>query len=149
MSEYEGKTMRTIADEKSKSAPHENAEAQIAHAIVDLLDEHAQHLHASVAGRLASARSLAVSQVADAQGVNQSGNTLQLFGGNVGQYLAHHRFMSFILVGIIVLSTIFTAQQFGFNNNLEDSDAFLLASDLPPEAYADKGFDTWLDTTAE
>jgi len=29
-------------------------------------------------------------------------------------------------------------------NSLERSDAFLLASELPPEAFADKGFNTWL-----
>jgi len=32
------------------------------------------------------------------------------------------------------------------SHQMENSDAFLLASDLPPEAYADKGFTAWLDT---
>jgi hypothetical protein len=48
-----------------------------------------------------------------------------------------------ITLGAILLA-FYAAQQFGSNANLEEGDAFLLASDLPPEAYADKGFDTWL-----
>jgi hypothetical protein len=29
-----------------------------------------------------------------------------------------------------------------------EADALLLASDLPPEAYVDKGFDAWLANTS-
>jgi hypothetical protein len=50
------------------------------------------------------------------------------------------------LVILVMLVTFFAVQQFEVSNNLENSDAFLLASDLPPEAYADKGFDAWIDT---
>jgi len=156
MSEYENKTMRTLESDMSQSMPQVNAEAQVANAIVGLLNEQAQHVNADVAARLSTARGQAVNQLAERQrqgasyhGVNHSGNVLQLFGGHVGQYLGHHRFMSFMLVGAAILIAFFAAEQFGFNNNLEHSDAFLLASDLPPEAYADKGFDTWLDTTAD
>jgi hypothetical protein len=45
-----------------------------------------------------------------------------------------------------MLLTFFAVQQLGSTNNLENSDAFLLASDLPPEAYADKGFDAWIES---
>jgi hypothetical protein len=53
-----------------------------------------------------------------------------------------------MLAGVMML-TFFVTQQFGFNNNLENSDAFLLASELPPEAFADKGFDTWLESKTD
>ncbi len=121
-------------------------EEQVAHFVTDLLNDHAQHLTAVTAQRLSVARGLAVSQLASqqTQSINHSGNVLQWFGSNIEQYIGHHRVMSAAVVAGAMLLTFFAAQQFGFNNNLENSDAFLLASDLPPEAYADKGFDTWL-----
>ena len=124
------------------------SEEQIAHCITDLLTDHAQHVTAVTAQRLLNARNLAVSQLAaqQTQAIHQNGNVLQLFGDHVGHYVGHHRVMSAALVVVAMLLTFFAIQQLGFNNNLENSDAFLLASDLPPEAYADKGFDTWLVT---
>lgn len=124
------------------------AEEQVARYAADLLNDHAQHLTAVTARRLSVARGLAVSQLArqQTQTISHSGNVLLWFGNNVGQYFGHHRVMSTaVIVGALILA-FFAAQQFGINNNLENSDAFLLASDLPPEAYADKGFDAWLDS---
>jgi hypothetical protein len=117
-------------------------EAQVAHYVADLLDDHAQHLTAVTAKRLSIARGLAVSQLArqQTQTVNRDGNVLAWFGGQI----EHHRAMSVAVVVGAMLLAFYAAQQFGGNTNLENSDAFLLASDLPPEAYADKGFDTWL-----
>lgn len=120
-------------------------EAQIAHNIVNLLDNRAQQLSSAEELRLSSARSLAVNQLAQLQaqasshvGINQSGSVLQWFG--------HHRVTSVTLFIGAMLIAMFAIQQFGLNHNLENSDAFLLASDLPPEAYADKGFNTWVDS---
>lgn len=122
------------------------AEEQVAHYATGLLNEHAQHLTAVTAQRLAEARNQAVSQLASrqTQTIHHSGHVLQWLGHNVGQYFGHHRAMSVAVVAAAMLLALFAAQQFGSKNNLENSDAFLLASDLPPEAYADKGFDTWL-----
>lgn len=121
-------------------------EEQVARYVTDLLDDHAQHLTVVTAQQLSVARSLAVSQLANqqAQIINHNGHALQWLGHNVGQYFGHHRAMSAAVVAAAMLLAFFAAQQFDFKNNLENSDAFLLASDLPPEAYADKGFDTWL-----
>lgn len=141
-----------------ENAPAHNAivEAQVAYSIVDLLDAHAKYVSDNVAESLSATRKMAVNQLAEQQAqavvlhdVNQSGNVLQWFGDNVGQYFGRHRFMSFTLMGVAILLAFFALQQSGINNNLEHSDAFLLASDLPPEAYSDKGFDTWLDTTTD
>jgi len=118
-------------------------EAQIAHHIADLLDNRARHLAPAVEQRLSTARSMAVGHLATLQaqavshgGVNQNGNVLQWFG--------HHRVTSVALIIGAMLIAIFAVQHFGLSRNIENSDAFLLASDLPPEAYADKGFDTWV-----
>ncbi len=124
-------------------------EAQIANHIVDLLDHRVQQLTPVEVQRLSAARSLAVSQLTSLQtqaashhGVNQSGHVLQWFGDHVGQ----HKIMSSALLVAAMLLVFFVAQQFSFTHNLENSDASLLASDLPPEAYADKGFNAWLDS---
>ena len=63
-----------------------------------------------------------------------------------GHYFEQHRIFSTLLVVCVMLLTFFAVQQFSVNHQIENSDAFLLASDLPPEAYADKGFTAWLDT---
>jgi len=120
-------------------------EEQIAHNIIELLDDRAQRLTSVEAQRLATARNMAVSHLASLQaqavthsGVHQNGNVLQWFG--------HHRVTSAAIIIGAMLIAIFAVQQFGLNHNLENSDAFLLASDLPPEAYADNGFNTWVDS---
>jgi hypothetical protein len=124
-------------------------ETQIANNIIDLLNHHAQDLTSAEVQRLSAARSLAVTQLTNLQtqaashhGVNQSGHVLQWFGHHVGQ----HKIMSSALLVVAMLLAFFVVQQFSFKHNLENSDAFLLASDLPPEAYADKGFNAWLDS---
>lgn len=124
-------------------------EGQIARHIVDLLNDKAQHLSMAEAQRLATARNHAVNQLAHLQsqlnshhGIHRDGNVLQWFG----HYVSQHKIISSALVIGAMLLTFFAVQQLELNNNLESSDAFLLASDLPPEAYADKGFDTWLSS---
>lgn len=155
MNRNENKTMLDANNQRPKYSTELNvtAEEQLASSIADLLDARAQHLGVDIERRLSQSRNLAVTKLAERQaealshqGVNQSGDVLQWFDGNVGHYFANHRILSFTIVAIIALLSFFAIQQLGMNNNLEHSDAFLLASDLPPEAYADKGFDTWLET---
>jgi len=132
--------------DSNMSEAHVQTEAQLAHFVTDLLDEHAQHVTAVTAKRLSAARGLAVEKLASqqAQTIHHGGNVLSWFGSNVEQYIAHHRTISVAVVFVAMLLAFLATQQFSVNTNLENSDAFLLASDLPPEAYADKGFDTWL-----
>jgi hypothetical protein len=117
---------------------------QVARISANLLNENAQHLNAVTLQRLSEARGMAVNQLAASQGVNQSGNMLQMFGNGIGNYFERHRMLSTVIIVAAMLLTFFATQRFNVNNNLENSDAFLLASELPPEAFADKGFDTWL-----
>lgn len=124
-------------------------EEQIARNITELLKGRAQHLPPEQEQRLSNARSMAVNYLAQQQatlagdhGVSQHGQTLRWFS----QHFEQHRLVSAALIVAVMLLTLFAIQHFGLNNNLENSDAFLLAADLPPEAYADKGFDAWLDS---
>jgi len=123
------------------------ADEQMASAVAHLLNDNAQHLNAVTLKRLNTGRALAVSQLAVrqtrvTQGVNRSGNVLHWLGHGFEQ----HRIMGITMIAVAMLLGFFAIQQFSLNHNLEHSDAFLLASELPPEAFADKGFDTWLVT---
>lgn len=124
-------------------------EDQIARNITELLNDRAQQLKPQQEQRLSAARGLAIDYLAEQQAqlasgnrVSQNGNTLRWFG----QHLEQHRVTSVALILAVMLLTFFAVQHLSLNNNLENSDAFLLASDLPPEAYADKGFNAWLDS---
>ena len=122
----------------------QNSDEHIAKVAASLLKDHAQHLDAVTLKRLAEARSLAVSKLEASHGVNQSGNVLQWIGNGFGSYFEQHRLLSVAIVAGAMLLTFFAAQKINADKNLESGDAFLLASELPPEAFADKGFDTWL-----
>jgi len=125
-------------------------EEQFARYISDTLEERSQQLNAYQLKRLAQARELAVRQLHTQQSnsTQANGNVLHWLGHQMGDYIGHHRAMSTAMIAGIMMVTFFAAQQLDFNNNLENSDAFLLASELPPEAFADKGFDTWLESKA-
>jgi hypothetical protein len=108
---------------------------QIAKEIVQLLDEHSEHLNATVLSRLNTARQQALAASPDAYDVNQQG-ALRL----LGSYFNQHRLMMTMLIVIMILMASILIQ--GFNSDLGDAD--LLGSDLPPEAYIDGDFDSWL-----
>lgn len=124
-------------------------EEQIGRSIAGLLNDRAQHLDPEQEQRLSAARYAAVSRVAELQAqystathANGRSHVLRW----LGQSVEHHRAASAALLLVVMFLTFFAVQQLGFNHNLENSDAFLLASDLPPEAYADKGFDAWIES---
>lgn len=127
-----------------KSDHNQASDEQISRAAANLLNDNAQHLNAVTLKRLSEARALAVGKLAASQGVNQSGNVLQLLGHGFGSYFEQHRMISLLIIVGAMMLTFFATQKLNTDNNLENSDAFLLASELPPEAFADKGFDTWL-----
>ena len=125
-------------------------EEQMARQMTGLLNDHAQHLRADTIQHLVDARKLAVEHLSakQTQTIQQNGNLLMWLGSGVGQYFGHHRAMSAAMLAGVMMLTFFATQQFS-KNNLENSDAFLLASELPPEAFADKGFDTWLESKVD
>ena len=102
-------------------------------------------LSVGIKQRLVEARQLAVNRLLVLQSQHQvksSGNVLLWLGDHVLTPFMQHRAMSMVFAMVII--TFFAVQQFGVNDNIENSDAYLLASDLPPEAFADKGFNTWI-----
>ena len=120
-----------------------NLEQKIAKDIIDLLDHDAQNLSAVNVAKLASARQQALSSHMCLHKV--SAFSLAGISHSFVEYFDKHRALtsSGLALGIILVA-FFVVQPFSHSNNNSGSDAFLLGSELPPEAYADKGFDTWL-----
>jgi hypothetical protein len=117
--------------------------------IIGWLDESATKLDAHIVDRLAKARHQALSVLAQrqsAQTIEHAGGALRLFN----DYIRNHRaMMSTALVCSAVFVALLLTQQLYRQDSLEQGDSFLLASDLPPEAYLDKGFDVWLERSSQ
>lgn len=99
----------------------------------------AQYLNFKIQTRLAEGRRSAVSRAAALQDGTIMPTSVITWFSHVPTQV---RMIGAIFA--IVIASLFVMQQINSNNNLEMSDAYLLASELPPEAFADKGFNTWL-----
>ena len=158
MSELNNKTKQNSSqlsnDDLAKGLLAPNIdEAMLAQQVVGLLDSATADINSKTAQSLSAARNQAVDKLAalqaETQFSQQHGGALLWLGGNFNRVFEQHRLgLSVLIVAAIVLA-FFAAQEYGIYNNLEHGDAFLLASDLPPEAYVDQGFDTWLDTATD
>jgi predicted xylose isomerase-like sugar epimerase len=128
-----------------------NKEQDAAKAIISLLNDNLAEMDVTTINKLGQARQRAVSAHAlsaqSLRGMHQGG-VLRL----LGSYFHHHLAVSAVLLCGLILLTVLTAQQFSVSSTsdpeIEQSDGFLLASDLPPEAYVDRGFDQWLEKTS-
>lgn len=141
--------MPNLNTDKSTLESNISTDDELARVAVSLLNDNARHLNAVTLQRLSEARGFAVNKLATRQGFNQNSNVLQWLGNGFGDYVEQHRLISTAVIVGAMLLTFFAAQKFNADNNLNNSDAFLLASELPPEAFADKGFDTWLVSKRE
>jgi len=109
-----------------------------------LLDDSANALQPQLLHKLEAARMRAVA----AHSAAVAGNVG--LGALLGEYLHHRRLLmsAALLCSAIVIAFVVT-QQFSGQDSLEQGDAFLLGSELPPEAFLDKGFNTWLEETSQ
>ena len=122
-------------------------EKDTAKTIIGLLDESASSLDKDSVVRLAEARQQALGRLA------QNGHAA---GGDIGisgwlmDYFHHHRAVSSAALACSAVLVAFVATQQLYNKEAEGyGDAFLLASELPPEAFLDKEFHTWLEQTSQ
>jgi hypothetical protein len=113
--------------------------------VVQALDASVEDLDADVVRRLAVARECALAAMQPQWQAAGHAGVLH----TLGSYVGHHRLMTSValLLGALVLGFVVTQHVIG-QQQLEQGDAFLLGSELPPEAYLDKGFDTWLQQNA-
>lgn len=122
-------------------------EQDTARKIVRLLDASTREIDAQAMAQLEAARHAAVAR-AQAKSPVLAGPAGLLQG--IMDYIGQHRMImpAAMMCGAVMLAFVVT-QQFIGQDSYEQGDAFLLASDLPPEAYLDKGFDEWLERTSE
>lgn len=112
--------------------------------IIQLLDDGVAKLDGNVTSTLAASRQQAVSIIAQRSMMSAQANSGVLY--MFGAYFQQRRMMMYasILLGTILLAFLIT-QQLTSASNLEQGDAFLLGEELPPEAYLDQGFTTWIE----
>ncbi len=74
-------------------------------------------------------------------------------GGRFGLHVAFDegRFRQWMGMLLLLLGILFAVYWQGqlYVEDLEDIDSALLADDIPPDAYLDKGFAAWLDNSSE
>jgi hypothetical protein len=113
--------------------------------IVNFLDKSTQDLDAATLARLAHARQQAVAAMKQPQHVWQP-----VFAGwQHLQELSRYAGPRFWLPIILLLAALVATLGSQMNRQRDiDTDSLLLASELPPEAYADKEFVAWLESAS-
>lgn len=104
----------------------------------------AENVSMQAQSKLQQAREQAVVRLSErtqATAAMSSGHGLILSG--LTPYLRQPKALLIALV--LVLLTFVSVQQYSHQQQLENSDALLLAADLPPEAFADKEFNQWVE----
>jgi len=123
-------------------------EKDTAKEIISYMDESVENIDAHIVVKLANARKQAVAalsaQTKTADGIGH--RILQLFD----DYIHNHRAIaSTAMVCSVALVAFLVTEQISRQEMIEQGDAFLLGSELPPEAFLDKGFSTWLERTSQ
>lgn len=113
-----------------------------AKAIVALLDQDLASIDALTLSKLKYGREKALSRMPADEAVAHRG-VLHLLGANM-----HHQKRWIAIIGLLLLLSLL----FIMHENAQDlgqSDAYLLSSELPPEAYLNEGFDEWLSENSQ
>lgn len=122
-------------------------EKQTAEKIVKVLDSGADSIDPAVAARLMASRQQAVAAMPVPAAMTQP----VLAGwGRVVEFSHHggYRFWLPVLLLLAILMATLASTMTTLNSQPIDADALLLASDLPPEAFADKEFVAWLENSS-
>lgn len=128
-------------------------ERDTAKKIVEILEQGVFSLDDATLAKLASARRQAVAAM---DGGARVAN-VELAHAGLGRFMSthlhgRHAWMPTLIALAIVLLVV-AAVKTSLQNNSPwepvEADALLLASDLPPEAYVDKGFDAWLENSSQ
>lgn len=105
--------------------------------IVNLLDKDLANIDPLTTSKLKYAREKALSQMPANATFNHWG-ILYLLGTHT-----HQQKIRLMVIGLLLILGVFLM----IDQNAQDahqSDAYMLGSELPPEAYLNEGFDTWL-----
>ncbi len=128
---------------------------EFAKKLTSYLDDGAANLKAGTAYRLQLARAEALARLGDPQRAPATRMSAALAGAGSGTVGGGSglRMNAKFLVGVLVIVVAY----FGYNQwqayqqltDLQETDAALLSSDLPIDAYLDRGFQNWLMSTAD
>ena len=119
----------------------------IAKRITSLLDEQASNIDAKAASKLSYARQQALANMAKpSSGMSISQNGLIRLFGN---YWYQHRLLLTLLMCTLSLLALLARHNMVNQEEAEQGDAYLLASDFPPEVYSNEGFGTWLSENSQ
>ena len=123
-------------------------EENVARKIVAVLEADLDTLDTSTTARLQAARQQAVAAMAPPQHAAVENPVLAGWGQVVD--FSHHGGYRFWLPVMLLLAILMTmmGSMTSLTNEPIDTDAMLLASDLPPEAVADKEFVAWLENSS-
>lgn len=117
--------------------------------IVEILDQGASALDTATVAKLDAARRQAVAAMDGSIRVANS----ELVHAGLGRFGSIHlpgrqAWLPMLIALVIMLLAVAILQK---NSSWEpvEADALLLGSDLPPEAYVDKGFDAWLENSSQ
>lgn len=125
-------------------------EELFARKIVEVLDSASQEIDGQTLDQLAVARRKAVAVLEQPRGSWLLMPRPVLAGWNrLAELTGHGGYR--IWLPLLVILAVFVAvasSRMGGNNQPIDADALLLASDLPPEAFADKEFVAWLEQSS-
>ena len=121
------------------------------------LDDGAAQLKAGTAYRLQSARAAAMARLADPQRAPAMRMSTALAGAGGGGGTAGggtgFRLNGKLVAGILLIVAAFFGYQqwqaYQQMSDIEETDAAILASDLPIDAYLDRGFQNWLKSTTD
>lgn len=115
-------------------------EARVANDIVQLLNNEAEYQVApNIVDALNKSREMAVAKAQHHATYSSGVMTL------AASFFKDHRMMAPVAMACSAMLVAFLiTQQLTPQDVNGNGDAFLLASDLPPEAYFDRGFDQWL-----
>lgn len=120
-----------------------NQEQEVAKAIAAILNRGS--LDQGTASRLAAAREKAVA----AMPAKPAEQPLLAVIGNYWAFHMHGQRLWVSVAGLLGAVLVAMAlMQLSQNREPIGADASLLAADLPPEAYLDKGFDAWLEQSS-
>lgn len=125
-------------------------ERQLAGKIVKVLETGAQSIDAATAASLAVARQKAVAAMAQPGHVATMQPMLAGWGRVVAfSHQGGYRFWLPVILLLAALAAALSSTMTTQGNKPIDADALLLASELPPEAYADKEFVAWLENSSQ
>lgn len=127
---------------------------EIARKLTTYLDRGAAELKAGTVYQLQQARAKALARLDEGRRVLTPAPAPALAGAGTGSIggTGGYRFNARLWVGVLLIA----AAAFGYHEwqafqqlqDVEETDAAILSSELPIDAYLDKGFQNWLRTTA-